>query len=142
MADRSFIDTNVLIYAEASDAPLKQRAALALLKGLYEESQGVLSTQVLQEYCNVALKKLKLPAQYVRLQLDLYEQFEIVQVTPAIIRVGLDLHQTRNLAFFDAIVLASAHASGCNVIWTEDMNAGEVVNGVTISNPFATELIG
>jgi predicted nucleic acid-binding protein len=138
MATRSFIDTNVLVYVEASDAPLKQRAALALLKGLYEEGLGVLSTQVLQEYCNVALKKLRLPAQYVRSQLDLYEQFEVVQVTPAIIRAGLDLHQTRSVSFFDAIVLASAHASGCNVIWTEDMNAGEVINGVCISNPFAT----
>jgi predicted nucleic acid-binding protein len=142
MATRSFIDTNVLVYAEASDAPLKQRAALALLKGLYEEGLGVLSTQVLQEYCNVALRKLKLPAQYVRSQLDLYEQFEVVQVTPAIIRVGLDLHQTRSVSFFDAIVLASAHTSGCNVIWTEDMNAGEVINGVCISNPFTTELLG
>ena len=142
MATRSLIDTNVLVYAEASDAPLKQRTALTLLKGLYEEGLGVLSTQVLQEYCNVALKKLKLPAHYVRSQLDLYEQFEVVQVTPAIIRVGLDLHQTRSVSFFDAIVLASAHASGCNVIWTEDMNAGEVVNGVRISNPFATESIG
>jgi predicted nucleic acid-binding protein len=142
MATRSFIDTNVLVYAEASDAPLKQRVALALLKALYEEGLGVLSTQVLQEYCNVALKKLKLPAHYVRSQLDLYEQFEVVQVTPAIIRAGLDLHQTRSVSFFDAIVLASAHASGCNVIWTEDMNAGEVVNGVRISNPFATESIG
>ncbi len=142
MATRSFIDTNVLVYAEASDAPLKQRAALALLKGLYEEGLGVLSTQVLQEYCNVALKKLKLPAQYVRSQFDLYEQFEVVQVTPAIIHAGLDLHQTRSVSFFDAIVLASAHASGCNVIWTEDMNAGELVNGVTISNPFAADLIG
>ncbi len=88
MATRSFIDTHVLVYAEASDAPLKQRAALTLLKGLYEEGLGVLSTQVLQEYCNVALKKLKLPAQYVRAQLDLYEQFEVVQVTPAIFRAG------------------------------------------------------
>jgi predicted nucleic acid-binding protein len=137
MLTRSFIDTNVLVYAEASDAPLKQRAALALLKSLYEEGLGVLSTQVLQEYCNVALKKLKLPAQYVRAQLDLYEQFEVVQVTPAIIHAGLDIHQTRSVSFFDAIVLASAHASGCNVIWTEDMNAGEVVNGVCVSNPFA-----
>lgn len=137
MATRSFIDTNVLIYAEASDAPQKQRAALALLKGLYEQNQGVLSTQILQEYCNVALKKLKLSAQYVRSQLDMYEQFEVVQVTPSIIRAGLDLHQTRNISFFDAIVLASAHASGCNVIWTEDMNAGEVVNGVCITNPFS-----
>ena len=107
MATRSFIDTSVLVYAEASDAPLKQRAALALLKGLYEDGLGVLSTQVLQEYCNVALNKLKLPAQYVRSQLDLYEQFEVVQVTPAIIHAGLDIHQTRNVSFFDAIVLAT-----------------------------------
>ena len=137
MAARSFIDTNVLIYAQASDEPQKQLAALALLKNLYEENTGVLSTQVLQEYCNVALKKMKLPAQYVRTQLDLIEQFEVVQVTPAIIRAGLDLHQTRSVSFFDAIVLASAHASGCTVLWTEDMNANEVVNGVCIKNPFA-----
>ena len=137
MATRSFIDTNVLVYAEASDEPLKQRAALALLKGLYEEGLGVLSTQVLQEYCNVALNKLKLPAQHVRSQLDLYEQFEVVQVTPSIIHAGLDIHQTRSVSFFDAIVLASAHAAGCDVIWTEDMNAGEVINGVSIANPFS-----
>lgn len=136
MSTRSFIDTNVLVYAEASDAPVKQRIALALLKGLYEEGCGVLSTQVLQEYCNVALKRLKLPAHYVRSQLALYEQFEVVQVTPDIIRAGLDLHQTRSVSFFDSIVLASAHLSGCSVIWTENLNTGEVVNGVTISNPF------
>ena len=138
MTSRSFIDTNVLVYAEACDAPYKQRSALDLLQRLYEQGLGVVSTQILQEYCNVALKRLKLPAQYVRSQLDLYEQFEVVQVTPAIIRAGLDLHQTRSVAFFDAIVLSSAHAAGCSVIWTEDMNAGEVVNGVRISNPFSS----
>ena len=137
MATRSFIDTNVLVYAEASDEPRKQRAALDLLKRLYEDNEGVLSTQVLQEYCNVAIKKLKLPAPHIRAQLEVYELFEVVQVTPAIIRAGLDLHQTRSVAFFDAVVLASAHAAGCNLLWTEDMNTGEVVNGVCISNPFA-----
>ena len=100
MTFRSFIDTNVLIYAEASDFPHKQRASLDLLKRLYEQGPGVVSTQVLQKYCNAALKKLKLPANYVRSQLDLYEQFE--------------------------------------VIWTEDMNGVELVNGVRISNPFAS----
>jgi predicted nucleic acid-binding protein len=139
MASRSFIDTNVLVYAEASDAPQKQRAALALLKELFGSGEGVLSTQILQEYCNVALKKLKLPAQHVRAQLDLYEQFEVVQVTPAIIHAGLDLHQTRSVSFFDAIVLASAHAAGCSTIWSEDLNAGEVINGVRITNPFALD---
>ena len=86
-----FIDTNILVYAEASDVPAKQKAALLLLKQLYQETSGVLSTQVLQEYCNVALRKLKLSPQYIRAQLDLYEQFEVVQVTPTIIRAGLDL---------------------------------------------------
>lgn len=137
MAERSFIDTNVLIYAEASDAPAKQRTALDLLKRLYEEAQGVLSTQVLQEYCNVALKKLRLPVQHVRAQLDLYEQFEVIQVTPAIIHAGLDLHQTRSVAFYDAIIVASAQIAGCNVLWTEDLRAGEIVGGVRIVNPFA-----
>jgi predicted nucleic acid-binding protein len=136
MAGRSFIDTNVLVYAEASDEPLKQQAALALIKRLYENNEGVLSTQILQEYCNVALKKLRLPTTHIRAQLDLYEQFEVVQVTPAIIRSGLDLQQTRSVSFFDSIVLASAHAAGCNVIWSEDMNTGEVINGMQITNPF------
>ena len=137
MATRSFIDTNVLVYAEASDAPAKQRAALALLKELFASASGVLSTQVLQEYCNVALKNLKLPAAYVRMQLDVYEQFELVQVTPAIIRAGLDLHQLRSIGFYDAIVLASAQTAGCRVLYTEDMNTGETVGGVQLVNPFA-----
>ena len=134
---RSFIDTNVLVYAEASDVPLKQQAALALLKRLFESGNGVLSTQVLQEYGNVAIKKLKLPAQHIRAQLDMYEQFEVVQVTPALIRNGLDLHQTRSLSFYDAIIVASAQTAGCSVLFSEDMNTGEAVDGVRIVNPFA-----
>ena len=137
MAVRSFIDTNVLIYAEASDAPAKQRAALALLKQLFESTTGVLSTQVLQEYGNVALKRLHLPAAHIRAQLDLYEQFEVVQVTPAVIRAGLDLHQTRSVAFYDALIIASAQLAGCNVLFSEDMNAGKTMAGVVIVNPFA-----
>ena len=136
MVARSCIDTNILVYAEASDEPAKQQAALALLKQLYETATGVLSTQVLQEYCNVALKKLKLSAGHIRAQLDLYEQFEIVQVTPAIIRAGLDLHQTRSLSFYDALIMASAQAAGCNVLLSEDRNTGEIINGIRILNPF------
>lgn len=136
MATRSFIDTNVLVYAEASDEPARQRIALDLLKQLFETTSGVLSTQVLQEYCNVAVKKLKLPEAHIRAQLDVYEQFEVVQVTPAIIRAGLDLHQTRSLSFYDAIVLASAQTAGCGVLLSEDMNAGEIVGGVRVVNPF------
>jgi predicted nucleic acid-binding protein len=137
MAERAFIDTNVLAYAEASDLPVKQRAALDLLRQLYEQASGVLSTQVLQEYCNVALKKLRMPAQQLRARLDLYEQFEIVQVTPVIVRAGLDLHQTRSLGFYDALIVASAQTAGCNVLFSEDLNTGEKMGPVRVVNPFA-----
>jgi predicted nucleic acid-binding protein len=134
--ERAFIDTNVLVYAAAKDEPTKQRVALKLLKRLYEQTSGVVSTQVLKEYCNVALKKLKLAPDHLRAQLEIYEQFEVVQVTPAIIRAGIDLHQTRKLAFYDALIVASAGVAACTVLYTEDMNAGERIGGVALVNPF------
>ncbi|HRK40183.1 MAG TPA: PIN domain-containing protein [Burkholderiaceae bacterium] len=135
MGERSFIDTNILIYAEATDEPVKQRAALNCLRRLFETATGVLSTQVLQEYCNIAIKKLKLPSQHVREQLDMFEQFEVVQVTPVIIRAGLDLHQSRSVSFFDAIIVATAQTAGCTVLLSEDFNTGEVMGGLRIVNP-------
>jgi predicted nucleic acid-binding protein len=132
----SFIDSNILVYAEAGDAPVKQNIALTLLRRLKLDEHGVLSTQVLQEYCNVALRKLQLKADHVRHQLRSHEQFEVVQVTPAIIQSALDLHQTRSLSFYDALILQAAITSGCDTLYSEDMNAGEVVNGVKIINPF------
>ena len=119
--ERCFIDTNLLIYADSGDEAIKQRIALTLLKQLRLNQTGVLSTQVLNEYCNVAL----------------WEQYEVVQVTPVIIHMGLDLHQTRSIGFFDALIVAAAKISGCTVLYSEDMNAGEIVNGVRIVNPFA-----
>ena len=134
--DRCFIDTNLLIYADSGDESIKQRIALTLLKQLRLNQKGVLSTQVLGEYCNVAINKLKLPHADIREQMQFWEQYDVVQVTPAIIHMGLDLHQTRSLGFFDALIVAAAKTSGCTVLYSEDMNAGEMVNGVRIVNPF------
>lgn len=139
MVSRSFIDTNVLVYAQASDEPVKQLAAIALLKHVYESGSGVLSTQVLQEFCNLALKKLKLPAAHIQSQLAFFRQFEIVQVTPEIIQAALDLHQARSVSFYDALILASAQTAGCTRVFSEDLSAGEKVGGVQIVNPFGDQ---
>jgi predicted nucleic acid-binding protein len=134
--ERCFIDTNLLIYADSGDEPVKQRIALSVLRQLRLNQTGVLSTQVLGEYCNVAINKLKLSHADIREQMQFWEQYDVVQVTPAIIHMGLDLHQTRSLGFFDALIVAAAKTSGCTVLYSEDMNAGEMVNGVRIVNPF------
>ena len=137
LAGRCFIDTNILIYSQAGDAARKQRAALDLLRQLHDSASGVISTQVLHEYANVAIKRLRLPVPAVRAQLLFWAQFEVVQLTPAIIHAGLDLHQTRSLSFYDAMIVAAAQISGCTVLYSEDMHAGEAINGVRIVNPFA-----
>lgn len=133
---RCFIDTNLLIYADSGDQPAKQRAALTLLKQLRINFTGVLSTQVLNEYCNVALNKLRLPHADIRQQLHFWRQFEVIQVTPSIIEAALDLHETRSLSYYDALVVAAAQTSGCTVLYSEDMNAGELIGGLRIVNPF------
>ena len=136
-AGRCFIDTNILIYTQAGDAVRKQRLALNLLRQLHESANGVISTQVLHEYANAAIKKLRLDVTAVREQLLFWEQFEVVQLTPTLIHAGLDLHQTRALSFCDAMIVAAAQTSGCTTLYSEDMQADEVINGLRIVNPFA-----
>lgn len=132
----SFIDSNILVYAEAGDEPAKQFIALALLRRLKLSDGGVISTQVLQEYANVALRKMQLDADHVRKQLSAHMQFEVVQVTPAIIQGALDMYQTRSLSFYDALIVQAASVVGCDTLYSEDLNTGEAINGVKIVNPF------
>jgi predicted nucleic acid-binding protein len=133
---RCFIDTNILIYADSDDEPAKQEDAALLIAHTILTRSGVISTQVLNEYSNTALKKLKLPHERLRQQLRFFRQFEIVPSTPAITEAAVDLHQTRSVAFYDALILASAEVAGCTVLYSEDMNAGETVAGVKLANPF------
>ena len=96
-AQRSFIDTNLLVYADSDDEPVKQRQAAQLLGALLLHGKGVISTQVLNEYANVALGKLKVPHIRLRQQLQFHRRFEVVNVTPDIIDTAVDLHQTRKI---------------------------------------------
>jgi predicted nucleic acid-binding protein len=137
MVARAFIDTNVLIYTLSADEPAKQRAALALLGTLRANRQGVLSTQVLQEYANTSRKKLRRSTLDIRADLRAFATFEVVNVTPAIIDAALEVHHAHSLSFYDALIVATAQIAGCQVLYSEDMNAGEIIGGVRIVNPFA-----
>ncbi|WP_350296550.1 PIN domain-containing protein [Limnohabitans sp. Rim8] len=133
---RCFIDTNVLVYADSTDEPLKQRIAIDLLRHLRFERLGVLSTQVLNEYIQVGLRKLGLSHAHIREQLHCYRQLDMATVTPDTIDMALDLHGKHALSYWDALIVASAHMAGCSVLIIEDMGTGEVLAGVKLLNPF------
>ncbi len=134
---RCFIDTNILVYAESSDEPTKQRIAMDVIRHLRFARLGVLSTQVLNEYIHVSLRKLGLRHAHIREQLRCYRQLDLAGVTPDTIELALDLHESHALSYWDALIVASAHIAGCAVLLTEDMGTGQVLAGVKLVNPFA-----
>jgi predicted nucleic acid-binding protein len=98
----------------------------------------VLSTQVLQEYVNVALRKLRLPHELIRQRIGFYRRFDMVTTSADLIAGALDLHVLRSLSFYDALIVQAAIVGGCERVLSEDMQHGAVLGGVRIENPFVT----
>ena len=136
MAERSFFDTNVLVYAQAADDPQKRKAARKLLAAHLEDQTAVFSTQVLQEYF-VAVTRTGLPAEIAQQHVATYAQANVVQVTTELILAGIDLHRLHRLSFWDALIVRSARAAGCSVVFSEDMKHRKSYDGVVIENPFS-----
>ena len=134
---RSFLDTNVLIYADAGDEPAKQAIARDLIGEHLRSGTGVISTQVMQEYVSVALRKLKLPVELVRSRIALYQRIECVASSVTAVNGALDLHVLHRISFWDALIVHAARDSGCVQLLTEDMQAGSTIAGVRVVNPFA-----
>jgi predicted nucleic acid-binding protein len=133
-----FIDTNIVVYADDVAYPEKQAIAAALIANAYAAGDAVISTQVMQEYYNAAVNKLNMDAALAVERLRFFARFEVVSTTPQLVIVATDLHRLKRLSFWDALILQSAMSSGCHTLYSEDMNHGEIVNGVEIVNPFAT----
>jgi predicted nucleic acid-binding protein len=139
---RAFIDTNLLIYAEDLDAGRKNRIAQQVLGGLISTRTGVISTQVLQEYFVVATRKLGVSPDSARRKIDLLATIDLVQVDLPMILGAIDLLRLHSLSFWDALILRSAVAAGCTTLLTEDLQHGQVIEGIRVENPFRSEAPG
>jgi len=133
---RSLLDTNLLVYADAADEPVKQRRAVELIASLRRAGDAVLSIQVLQEYVNVAVRKLHLPHALIRERLAFYRRFECVNTSADLIAGALDLHVLRGVSFYNALIVQAAVVAGCQRVLSEDMQHGATFAGVRIENPF------
>ena len=136
MNDKIFIDSNIFLYALDRHDDRKRQQAKDLLFLAGSKHRVFVSTQVLNEVYSAATRKLGIDAlsakEFVR---GLYD-FEIVQITPAIIESAMDCSVLYRLNYWDALMIAAAEAGRCSVLWTEDMRSGEKVRQVEIRNPF------
>ena len=137
-SDRVFVDTNVLIYAHDLDAGTKRTVASEVLEGLWKSRLGVLSTQVLQEfYVNVTRKIPRpLPPRSAREVVGRYAAWEVEPMGASGVLRASELEEKHRLSFWDALIVVAARAAGAARILSEDLNAGQRIEGVLVENPF------
>ena len=132
MRDKLFADTNVLLYLLSDDVHKKSCAKDILL------TYPLISTQVINEFSNVCIRKLKLPADQLLKALNGIEQFTtITQSTISTTRKAIHLQSRYQLQYYDSLIIATALENGCDILYSEDMQHGLVIDGqLKVVNPF------
>jgi predicted nucleic acid-binding protein len=134
--ERFFVDTNVLLYAADAGDPRKQGQAQLWLNALWEQNAGVLSWQVLHEYYVNATRKLRSPVGPARSTVAVFVEWRPVETTYGLIQRAWHWVDAAQLSYWDALIVAAAERRECRWLLSEDFQAGQRMNSVTIVNPF------
>lgn len=130
-----FIDTNILVYALDRHDPAKQKRCRECLRRCEMDRRGVISTQVLQEFFVTCTRKLGTDPLVTKSILHSLERFEIVTVTVDLVKDAIDCSILDRIAFWDALIVVAAESAMCAELWTEDLNAGQIIRNVRVVNP-------
>ena len=136
--DRTFVDTNIFVYAYDRSAGSKRQKAQKILADLWESGLGVVSTQVIQEFFVTVTRKLPKamePGAARDVVGDMLKWNHVVIEGPMILD-AIDLHRNHGYSFWDSLIVAAAQLAGCKLLFSEDLASGGKVGGVTIKNPF------
>lgn len=132
-----FFDSNILVYFVDEKEPEKQIIAKNLIAEAVQNQNGILSTQSLQEFYNVITKKLNCPKENARKLVKMFsELFPVTKVSVPLIMDAIDISIKNDLSFWDSLILSAATDTGCIIVYSEDMNNGQIIGGAKILNPF------
>jgi predicted nucleic acid-binding protein len=137
MNGKTFVDTNVLIYAHDVDAEKKHQIAKTVLDELWSERAGVLSVQVLQEFYVNVTRKIPTPLSKASARLVVNSYFIwCTETSSSEISTAFRIEDESGIGFWDALIISSAAKSGAARILSEDLNDGQRIAGIRIENPF------
>ncbi len=143
MKDKIFLDTNILVYSIDSSTELTQKRDVArnLVTTHIREESGVISIQVLQEFFQVATRKIETPIS-IDDALEYMQYMSTLQIVAPdfdMVVAAARLRQRYSLSFWDALIVQAAKTAECTQIVSEDLQDGFHFNGLTIRNPFAAQ---
>ena len=141
MPAENFVDSNIFVYMLDIAAPAKRQRARELVYGLLGDRTGCISYQVVQEALNVLGGRSGHPPDAVTAFLEeiLIPLWQIneINATPELYRSGLQVRARYGFSFYDSLIVAAALGAGCTTLYSEDMQDGQRIEGLTIRNPFA-----
>ncbi len=136
-----FLDTNILVYSFDRSSPEKQTEAVRLIKTALHGGKGVISSQVVQEFINVATKKFDVvfSLQDCRKYLDtVLSGLCRVFTSIDLYKQALDIMERWGYGHYDSLIIAAALQADCEVLYSEDLHHHQKIQGLTIVNPFQT----
>jgi predicted nucleic acid-binding protein len=137
MTAECFIDTNVLLYA--GSAAVEDLTKRGIARSLLTQPGIGFSAQVLQEFYHAAVCKKRLCiAHTTALEiLRALAPFPVLPVTRELVLTATAIRERHRISYWDAAIVAAAAELGCHTLYSEDLNAGQDYDGVTVVNPFA-----
>lgn len=138
MTDKVFVDTNILVYAHDLSAKDHHVKAFAILESLWEEQAGVISTQVLQEFYITVTRKIKSPLKpaHARDMIRNYLAWPVQVNDPQSAVRASEIEERNGISFWDALIVDAALQLNAKKIISEDLNSGQLIEGILIENPF------
>jgi len=138
MSGRTFLDSNVLVYSvdESPAEKAKHERAVELLT--VQPENLVVSTQVLQEFYVVTTRKLKNPLSEERAARAVrgIAKLDVIGVDVTLVLAAVDTSRAAQISLWDALIIEAASRAGCERVLSEDLNAGQVIRGVRVEDPF------
>jgi predicted nucleic acid-binding protein len=131
-----FVDTNVLIYVREDHEPRKQQLAISWMRHLWDNGDGRISYQVLQEYFNKMTQKKPGLLDQARADVRDLLAWNPTVINAALLERAWKIQDRYRFAFWDSLIVAAAKASSCRWLLTEDLHDGQNIDGLTVLNPF------
>src|SRR6185369_14428129 len=139
MSDKFFLDTNLFVYLIDQSAPTKAMISRKLMNVALDSGKGIISYQVVQEFFNVARRRFAEPMrpdQAEQLLSTMFHRLWTVQPSSALYLRALRLLDRFHLQWYDAVIVAGAIEGECRILYTEDLQHGQEIDGLEVQNPF------
>lgn len=137
-SDNIFVDTNIIVYCFDDANQVKKRKSIEIMEDLWDSQKGVLSLQVLKEFFVTVTRKLVNKMDFndaKKVVYDLMTWNLFIDTKTSFIK-AIEIVERYGFSIWDASVLTSAIMSNCGIIYTEDLQNNQIIEGVRVVNPF------